>query len=149
QLYTHQSNDSLARAYNEKVWTIAQEENLKHEEGLYYTNASFIEMDTLEKQALLKKAIAVYTGVKDSLLLAANYYNLGDVSGNHKDRLQYYLKAKVIFDRVSPHYSVAVSNRIALAEEHLFLASNDRIKNGLNIGESKASLLEKAERYIR
>ncbi|MFB2119862.1 ATP-binding protein [Parapedobacter sp. 2B3] len=149
QLYAHQGNDSMARVYNEKVWPIARKENLRPQEGLYYTNASFIEKDTLKKQELLKKAIAVYAEVQDSLHLAVSYHNLGEVSGNHSDRLKYHQKALAIFDRVSPHYSVAVSNRIALAEEQLLFALNDRIRNSLNINESRAALLKKAERYIR
>ncbi|WP_460766225.1 tetratricopeptide repeat-containing sensor histidine kinase [Niabella terrae] len=149
QLYTHQGNDSLARVYNEKVWPISQKQNLKREEGLYYTNASFIEKDSLKKQALLKKAIAVYSEVQDSLHLAVSYHNLGEISGDYRNQLNYYQKAEAIFDRVSPFYSIAVSNKIALAEEHLFLAGNDSLKNSLNIEGSKAILLEKAEYYIR
>src|SRR5690606_34621474 len=90
-----------------------------------------------------------YADVQDSLRLAECYHNLGEVSANHSDRLTYYQKAQAIFDRVSPQYSVAVSNRIASAEEHLLFALNDSIKNALNINESKAVLLGKAERYIR
>jgi len=147
-LYAHQDNETMARIYNEKAWAISRKEHLKPQEGLYYTNASFIEKDTLKKQLLLKKAVAVYEEVQDSLHLAVAYYNLGEVSDSHEDRLYYYVKAGTIFNRVAPRYSVAVSNMIAFAEEQLLFALNDSVKNTLNITESKTVLLDKAEANI-
>ena len=145
-LYAHQENRKMARNYNEKVWTIAQKERLKEQEGLYYTNASLIEPDTLKKQQFLKKAIRVYTQIQDSLHLAVAYFNLGEVSAGREDRLGYYLLAGKIFERVAPRYSVAISTRIAVAEEQLRSALQD---NSRPIHESKRALLDTAEQEIK
>jgi len=154
-LYLYQSNYDKALSYGEKALDYFRRTGNDQKLGSIYLNVGLIyaEIKNFNKAAdYYKNALAAYEKTGNKIGMATTYGNMSTIEVKDRPKkIAYLLKAKDIWDVVSPEHPNAVGNTGNLGMAYRSLAMDPvyaEEKQKGNITESKAELLQKAEKYL-
>jgi signal transduction histidine kinase len=130
--------------------------NLEREIGNSYTSIADIylnQKDYLNAKKYLEMAIPIHLKIGNDLFLAQSYANMPILLGNNfQKKIEYGLKAKKLWDEISPNNLLAISNLANLGVSLLESLQNDSLGN-VNLGEgipqSRNGRINLAENYLK
>lgn len=95
---------------------------------------------------LFKKALPYYLKKNIKEKVAYAYFNIGFVTEDLAERVEYLEKAKTFFDAYDPAYPLAVSNQSNMAETYFLLSQDAGLSAKAN--STSPALLQKAEELV-
>ncbi|RZM18474.1 MAG: tetratricopeptide repeat protein, partial [Pedobacter sp.] len=153
-LYINQANYDKAIFYGEKGLQYFRHSGNPQQLGSNALNLGLVyaeQKDYKKAQLLYDEALAAYTRVDFKLGIATVYGNISNIIVNDKPRqIAYLLKAKSIWDSISPDHPNAIGNTGNLGLAYLSLVTDTtvRVLKDSLIPATRAERLEKAERYL-
>ena len=140
-LYLKQKNYNLVLKYNNEALKIATKENFLEPKASAFQKFGFLyekdnEWDKAQQE--FKKSLAIYRQTGNKYKEANALMNLGDVTQNTSQKIEFYINAKNILDTINPEDLLSVSNALSLATAYIDLFKK----------ENNSQFLRKAEQLL-
>lgn len=150
-IYLREKNYTLANNYNKGAFKLAVEIKDTEEMAYAYYQFGLISREREkwdEATAFFKKSLKLFREHNNQFQIAEVTTFLGEVTQNYKQKLDYILKSKAIWDRLMPDYQSAVNNSILLSKTYIEIVKSDAARKESGVQKTDSQLLDEAEQLL-
>ena len=147
-IYLREKNLKLSQNYINDAYKIANKLKDNEEIAYCYYQMGLINRDKnniKEAENYFKKSLALFRIEKNLFQIAEVTTFLGEVTRDYKQKLNYLLESKLVWDKVAPEYQSAINNSLLISKTYVSLYKNDSLKKVSDTKKSTIDLLKDAE----